>query len=76
MQKACAIFLLLERFAEVAGFGSLGAGGVWDIAAGATEAGAMGVEPDGAHSGAMGLSLVGAGPAGVGLVGARPWMLL
>ena len=73
MQKACAIYLLLERFAEVAGFGSLGAGGVWDIAAGATEAGAM---ADGTHSGAMGLSLVGADPVGVGLVGARPLMLL
>ena len=76
MQNSCAINLLLEKFTEVAGFRCLGVGGVWDIAAGVTEAGAIGIEPPGVHSGAMGLSLVGADPVGVGLVGARPWMLL
>ena len=76
MQKACAIYLLFVRLAEVGEFGTLGAESVWGDAAGVANAGAIGIEPEGVHSSAMGLSLVGADPIGVGLVCASLWVVL
>ena len=70
LQKACAIYLLFEKFAEVAGVRWLGVGSARAVAADDADAGAIGIDPDGIHSSAMGLSLVGADVVGVGLVGA------
>ena len=75
MQKACAIYLLFVRLAEVVEFGTLGAESVWGTA-GVANAGAMGIEPEGVHSSAMGLSVVGADLIGVGLVCASLWVVL
>ena len=76
VQKACAVYLLFVRFAEVKGFEVLGVESVWVDAAGVANAGAMGIEPEGVHSSAMGLSLVVADPIGVGLVCASLWVVL